>query len=236
MKHPAFGVGQADASSSLGHGSLDGGSPSVESLPVSMGDDEDAGSTVRCAHVGRAEIDPLRIEPEAGKVSKDATEPAGSEPGYVLDDDPFGRELGGDPPELWPEPPRVICAAAGACNTDGLAREAAAEYFDLFRAPTLHLLNRSKELDPRPSRAKHLAAERIVLGLPRDRAEPRTLEPQVEAPDRREERPDLHFAAFRAAASASIRALRAAIRTARASLRASAFAASASRTRLAGRT
>lgn len=154
LKFPAFGVGQHGALSTVGHGALEVGSESVESSSVSVGDDEEAGSAVRCAHVGRAEIEPLRIAPECGKVGEDAVEPACAEAGDVLDDRERWVELCDDSTELWPEPPRVICSPARACNTDGLAGEAPAEDVDRFDFPTLHLLHRTEELRTREPSAQ----------------------------------------------------------------------------------
>ena len=72
----AAGVGQAGAFSELGHGSIEFGSVSVESSSVSVRDDEEPRSSMRCAHVGRSEIAPFRIPPESGKIGEDIGEPA----------------------------------------------------------------------------------------------------------------------------------------------------------------
>jgi hypothetical protein len=192
LKFPAFGVGQHGALSTVGHGTLEVDSESVESSSVSMGDDEEAGSAVRCAHVGRAEIEPLRIAPECGKVGEDAIETTGAEPGDVLDDDPLGIELGDDASELGPQPPRVICPAAGSCDADGLAGEPPAEDVDRFDFPTLHLLNRPEEPGAREPGAQQALAERIHLSLERDaRAGPEPAsEPVLQTRDAGEERAD----------------------------------------------
>jgi hypothetical protein len=193
----AAGVGQAHAASHVGHGSFDGGAVSVESSAVSVRDDDDARSAVRCAHVGRAEIDPLRIEPEAGKVGEDDVEALGAEPGDVLEDAPLGFDLSDDAGALGPEPPRIVGPKSSASERDRLAGEAAAEDRDARRLTMPDLLDGSESPRVRPVMSEDATAPRIHLGLPRDRAEARTFKPEFEAADAGEQRADGHTAAFR---------------------------------------
>jgi len=51
----------------------------IESIAVAVGQDEDAGASVRGANVARSQHAPFRIEPEVGQVPKNSSEPASSE-------------------------------------------------------------------------------------------------------------------------------------------------------------
>lgn len=67
------------------------------------GEDEESLPPVRGTHVGRSNSDPLRIEPELGKIGEDNVETSPSECSNVLGEDAPGAGLVDDPLVLGPE-------------------------------------------------------------------------------------------------------------------------------------
>jgi hypothetical protein len=83
---------------------------------------------VRGANVGRAEIRPLRIEPEIGKPLEDAVQASSAEGGRVLDEDVGRLRFGDDALHLEPEAASLAGeAGAAAGEGDVLARKAAGD-------------------------------------------------------------------------------------------------------------
>lgn len=83
---------------------------------------------MRGANVGRAEIRPLRIEPEIGKPLEDAVQASSAEGGRVLDEDVGRLRLGDDAEHLEPEAASLAGeAGAAAGEGDVLARKAAGD-------------------------------------------------------------------------------------------------------------
>lgn len=82
---------------------------------------------MRRSHVGRAKSDPLRIEPERGKPSKQSPKPAHSERCDVLHEDVPGSHDASDGEEGVHEVSLVVAALLLPGDAVGLAGDAAAE-------------------------------------------------------------------------------------------------------------
>jgi hypothetical protein len=109
--------------------------PPVPSAVVAVGQQEEALSPVRRAHVACAETVPRRIEPERGQVTEHFREGvpvvSGKEPRDVLHEHEARSHVSNDPAILAPEArplARESCALSG--EADVLAGEAAAEDVD----------------------------------------------------------------------------------------------------------
>jgi hypothetical protein len=168
---------------SLVMGSGEQPSESVESSTVSVGDDEDSLSTVRSAHVGRSDREPLRIEPERGNILEHTAEPSLPQHGHVLPDAPLGLELAGEPEALGPEPPRIVDSESMPGNRDRLTGKSAAEDRDLLRAATVHLANVVEKPNAGPVPTQHRPAVWVALSLEGDWPKPGALQAKLEAAD-----------------------------------------------------
>jgi hypothetical protein len=157
---------------------------------------------VGCPELPSGQARPLRVIPCLGQVSENSTDrrpvPAlplpGEERGNVLHDDVSGSYFANDPGELGPKT-RAGAGQSGslAGGAEVLTGESAADDVDrreVFRADLADVL-----VAPRLGEVlgEDRSAVGVELDLPGD-LHPRAFEPEVEAADSREERPDIHAA------------------------------------------
>lgn len=101
------------------------GEPFSPSLPLLVGQNEDAFSFVTSANGGRFEMTPLRIEPAFGKVKKDGFESSSlNKSRYVFEEAKRRFNLANDSRDVGPQPSFVLLSIASTGNTPRLTREA----------------------------------------------------------------------------------------------------------------
>ena len=86
-----------------------------------MGQDEDAEPLVRRADFCRAEQARRRRVAQSPKLSQDGLKPKGDVACNVFEEDPFGAAFPNDTGDVGPEVPGIVCTAALASGTEGLA-------------------------------------------------------------------------------------------------------------------
>lgn len=89
--------------------------------------DPDTSSLMRSTDLDCSEITPLRIEPETGKIGQHDSQSTRPQSRHVFDEHPSGTDFSDEPPELWPEPARVVLGESLAGDGDGLTGEASAD-------------------------------------------------------------------------------------------------------------
>jgi hypothetical protein len=82
---------------------------------------------MRSADFPCAEIRPLRIGPESGKVGQHVTHSGRSQPRHVFEDADGGAKLTDEASDFGPEPSRVLLGKALAGDAGGLAGESSTE-------------------------------------------------------------------------------------------------------------
>ena len=95
------------------------------SATVAVGQDEEPFSSVGRSNVGRSQAQPLRIEPERGQVTQDASNSHGKQTWDVFQEDEAWSHFANHPGNVGPEPPFVVLPSTLAGDADGLAGKAA---------------------------------------------------------------------------------------------------------------
>jgi len=134
---------------------------------------------------------PFKVVPARGQIGGNSSEAGSKEPWDVLQQHKPGSKYANASEELGPEPSFVVLSSASSGDTDGLAGEPAANEVDTLHVLPLDLCHVTQVRYVGPMLRQDFAAERVDLRLPHG-LHTGALQPELEATDTGEQRPDLH--------------------------------------------